>query len=27
MAQAAGGMPPGVDTGMGATAPAAAPPV
>jgi hypothetical protein len=27
MTQAAGGMPPGVDTGMGATAPAAAPPV
>jgi len=27
MQQAAGGMPPGVDTGMGATAPAAAPPV
>ena len=27
MTQAAGGVPPGVDTGMGATAPAAAPPV
>ena len=27
MTQAAGGMPPGIDTGMGATAPAAAPPV
>jgi hypothetical protein len=27
MTQSAGGMPPGIDTGMGATAPAAAPPV